>query len=86
MAYIRTYRTVIPLDDGDDLEVARWLTRESFERKATSDALAIITYEESEMSAADIPPKAAKRLPRPVGDYRWLAFTATATAAVTVNA
>jgi len=86
VAYIRTYRTVIPLNPGDDLEVARWLTRESFERKAASDALAIITYDESEMSAADIPPKAAKRLPRPATEYRWLVFTATATAAVTVDA
>lgn len=81
MAYIRTYRTVIPVDSDADLEVVRWLTRESFDRKAAGDALAIITYSESEVSPDDIPPKAAKRMPRPATDYVWLEFTATATAA-----
>lgn len=81
MAYVRTYRTVLPLDPGADLDVTRWLARESFERKAVGDHLTILTWSEAEVDSADIPPKAAKRLPRPAGDYLWLEFTATATAA-----
>ena len=84
MAYTRTYQTIIPLDDGVDLEVARWLMRESFERKAAGDALHIDTYVEAEVDAAEIPPKAGKYLPKPISAYRWHQFTATATAAVPV--
>lgn len=84
MAYTRTYQTVIPLPADADLDVLRWLTRESFERKAAGDALRIDTYLEAEVDATDIPPKAAKYLPHPVTDYRWFSFTATATAAVPV--
>lgn len=84
MAYTRTYHTVIPLEDGADVDLLRWLTRESFERKAASDALKIDTYLEAEVDAADIPPKAGKQLPKPISAYRWHSFTATATAAVSV--
>ena len=80
----KVLRRVIPLRPGDDVDVLRWLTRESFERKAAGDALRIDTYLEAEVDAADIPPKAAKYLPHPVTDYRWFSFTATATAAVPV--
>ena len=80
MAYTRTYRTVVPLEPDDDAEVARWLARESFERKASGDCLVIIDYAEAVLDAADIPPKAAKQLGRPLDHYRWLSFTAKATA------
>lgn len=79
MAYTRHYHTVIPVEPDADLEVLRWLTRESFERRAASDCLHIIDYRESTVAAADIPPKAAKQLGRPLTDYRWFAFEATAT-------
>lgn len=81
MAYTRTYRTVVPLDPGADLDVARWLARESFELKAAGDCLHIVTYAESTVTAADLPPKAAKQLGRPLDYYQWYEFTATATAA-----
>lgn len=80
MAYTRTYHTVIPLEPGADVEVARWLTRESFERKADSDCLRITDYTEGTLTVDQIPPKAAQQLPRPLADYQWLSFTATASA------
>lgn len=79
MAYTRTYRTVIPAEPDADLDVLRWLARESFEHKAEGDALRIVDYTEETVPAEDIPPKAAKQLGRPVGDYVWFAFTARAT-------
>lgn len=79
MAYTRKYRTVIPVEPDADLEVMRWLMRESFERTATGDSLVITDYRESEVPADDIPPKVAKELGRPISDFRWFAFDATAT-------
>lgn len=81
MAYTRTYTTVIPVEPDTDAAVLRWLTRESFERKAAGDLLTIVDFTETKLTAADIPPKAAKQLPRPISDYQWHRFTATATAA-----
>ena len=83
MAYTRTYTTVIPVEPGADAATLRWLTRESFERKAAGDLLTIVEYTETTLSADDIPPKAGKQLPRPISDYTWHKFTATATATVT---
>lgn len=80
MAYTRSYRTIVPLDPGADLEVARWLARESFERKAAGDCLTIIEYTETAVAADQIPPKVAKQLPRPLTDYQWLEFSAVASA------
>lgn len=79
MAYTRTYRTVIPVDPDADLNVLRWLTRESFEVKADGDALRIIDYTETIVPADDIPPKIGKQLGRPVTTYQWYAFEAKAT-------
>lgn len=81
MAYTRTYRSIIPVDPDADLEVMRWLMRESFERTAAGDSLQITDYREQEIPAADIPPKVAQDLGRPVADYLWFGFTATATVA-----
>lgn len=80
MAYTRNYHTVIPLEPQADLEVARWLVRESFERKAASDCLHITDYSESELTADQIPPKAAKQLARPLTEYLWYEFSAVASA------
>lgn len=79
MAFTRTYRTVVPVLPGDDIDLLRWLTRESFERKAKDDCLRMIDYAEDMVSADDIPPKAAEQLGRPVTDYQWYAFTGKAT-------
>lgn len=80
MAYTRTYTTVVPVEPGTDMVTLRWLVRESFERKAADDLLTLADYTETELSVDDIPPKAAKQLPRPLSDYTWHKFTATATA------
>ena len=82
MAYTRRYHTVIPLEPDADLKVTRWLVRESFERKAAGDCLIIVDYTEATLSADDIPPKAAKQLPRPIAEYQWVSFEAVATVAV----
>lgn len=79
MAYTRTYRTTVPVLPDADLDVMRWLTRESFEYKAEGDALRIVSYTEDTVPPIDIPPKAGQQLGRPVGEFVWYRFTATAT-------
>jgi hypothetical protein len=76
MAYTRTFSTVIPVEPGADLEVLRWLTRETFERKAELDALRIIDYTEAEVDPDELPPKAAKQLGRPLTEFQWHRFSA----------
>lgn len=75
MAYERQYRTVVPIELGADVEVARWLARESFETKAAGDALNIVEYSERELSVDEIPPKALEQLGRPLTEFRWFKFT-----------
>lgn len=82
MPYTRTYKTTVPVDTDADLAVLRWLARESFERTATNDALAIISYTETEVPASEIPPKIGKVLPKPLTDYRFFRFVATATTTI----
>jgi len=79
MAYTRTYHTTVPVLPDADRDLMRWLARESFEVKAEGDGLRIVTYAEDIVPAEDIPPKAGKQLGRPVTDYEWFRFTATAT-------
>lgn len=79
MPYTRTYRTIIPVELDADLDLLRWLSRESFERKADGDGLRIETWSEEQVPADDIPPKAGKQLGRPVESFQWWRFTATAT-------
>ena len=78
MAYAKTLTTIVPVDSGDDLELLRWLTRESFERKAESDLLRITEYTETPVDPADIPPKVGTQLGRPVEEFSWFEFTAIA--------
>ena len=78
MPYSRTMTTVVPVDPDADLEVLRWLTRESFERVAAGEYLRLADYREVEVPAEDIPPKLAEQLGRPVEDFLWIEFTATA--------
>lgn len=79
MPYTRRYHAVIPTDPDVDLDVLRWLARESFEIKAANDCLHIIEYTEGTLAADEIPPKAAKQLGRPLTDYTWHSFSAVAT-------
>lgn len=86
MAYTRHYRTIIPLEPGGDPDVLRWLARESFERKADGDCLRIVDWQETQLAPEEIPPKAGKQLGRPVADYDWFAFSATATSTAVASA
>lgn len=79
MPYTRRYHTIVPVEPGVDLDVLRWLVRESFERKAAGDSLRIAEYVEAEIGADEIPPKAAKQLGRPLTDFLWHSFSAVAT-------
>lgn len=78
MAYTRTYRTIIPAEPNTDLTVMRWLVRESFERKASSDLLRITSYTESTLPPEDIAPKVAEELGKPIDHYQWFCFEAQA--------
>ncbi|QYW07674.1 hypothetical protein SEA_QUINCYROSE_25 [Mycobacterium phage QuincyRose] len=75
MPYTKNYRTVVPLEPGVDLELARWLARESFERAAENMGLTIVDYGEREVPWTDLPPKAAEHLARPADEYTWFEFT-----------
>lgn len=77
MPYQRLYRTIVPLEVGADLTVARWLARESFEKKATADGLRIIDYTERDVPVDEVPPKTMKTLGRPLTDFTWHEFAGT---------
>ncbi|AHB79556.1 hypothetical protein PBI_VALIDUS_26 [Mycobacterium phage Validus] len=76
MPYTKSFRTIIPLEPGADLEVLRWLTRESFDRTAGNLGLTIVEYNEREVPWTDLPPKAAEHLPLRADEYTWHEFTA----------
>lgn len=84
MPYTRTYRTIIPVDPDADIDLLRWLSRESFEKKAAGDGLRICGWSEKLVPADDIPPKAGKQLGRPVDSFQWWEYTAQATNAPVV--
>lgn len=78
MAYRKRYRCPpipIPRDEPADEPTLVWLVRESFDRKAASDALVIVEFNDlGEVPPEDIPPKADKQLGRPATDFVWRAF------------
>lgn len=74
----RDYRTVVPTLPGTDLDVLRWLTRESMQDTAAADGLIVTDYREGEIPAEEIPRANQEHLDRPIEDHRWLEFTATA--------
>lgn len=77
MAYQKRYRTVVPVlpDQAAQNDLLVWLTRESFDRKAAADALAIVEFVDAgTMAPEDIPPKADKQLGRPAADFTWRVF------------
>jgi hypothetical protein len=75
VAYQKQYRTIVPVEHGNDHDTARWLARESFEKRATSDGLQIIDYTERAVPVDEIPPKVLKQLGRPLTDFDWFEFT-----------
>lgn len=78
MADQRTYRRIIPLEPGQDLELLRWLTRESFETTAANDACVVVDYSERDVPFDEIPPEVVKRMRLPVRRYRWREYVAIA--------
>jgi hypothetical protein len=77
MAYRKRYRTVfpVPVDEPVDDAVTVWLTRESFDRTAASEALQIVEFTDAgTVAPEDIPPKVEKQLGRPATDFVWRAF------------
>jgi hypothetical protein len=77
VAYEKRYRTVIPVprDAAVSDAVTVWLARESFDRKAASDALVLAEFSDAgEMPPDDVPPKAEKQLGRPATDFVWRVF------------
>ena len=91
MAVTKTYRTVIPAPPGTDLEVMRWLVRESFDLKAASEGLTISDYTETELEANDLTPTSTSKQQSfasrvfeiifniaPTDAYQWFQFTAVA--------
>ncbi|QJD50326.1 minor tail protein [Mycobacterium phage MarkPhew] len=77
MPYTKSYRTIVPIEPGTDVEVVRWLTRESFEKTAGFDGLTIVEYTEREVPWTDLPPKIAEHLPLRADEYDWREFVGT---------
>lgn len=75
MAYEKRYRTVVPIEIGADVQVARWLARESFEVTAAADGVEIVEYAERTVPVDEIPPRALEALGRPLTDFEWYEFT-----------
>lgn len=75
MTYQKNYRTIVPVEIGLDHETARWLARESFEKRAASDGLELVDYTERDVPVDEIPPKAMEQLGRPLTDFSWFEFT-----------
>ncbi|AXH46862.1 minor tail protein [Mycobacterium phage Aminay] len=75
MAYTKEYSTIVPLQAGDDRDLALWLARESFDRQAAGDALVLVDFGHREISPDDVPPKVEKQLGRPVTDFTWIQYT-----------
>lgn len=83
MSFTRRYRTIVWLEPDAalaDVELVRWLARESFDRKAADEFLTLVEYNESPLPADEVPPKLAELLGRPVSDFNWLEFTGVARA------
>ena len=73
----KTYQAIIPVKPGSDIAVLRWLTRESFDKKAAAESLTITGYTENTLLPADVKPEAANSIGN-LSDYLWYKFTATA--------
>ncbi|MCC9181105.1 hypothetical protein [Mycolicibacterium mageritense] len=75
----REYTRLLPVLATDDLPTLQWLTRESFENTAAADGLVIAAYADAVVDPTGLVPRAvAAQLDRPVDEYEWHLFTATA--------
>jgi hypothetical protein len=75
MAAEKRYRVLVPVEHGADLDVLRWLERESFEKTATSDSMQLVEYSERTVPVESIDPKIVEQLGRPATDFDWFEFT-----------
>ncbi|MGH3954888.1 MAG: hypothetical protein ACRDTI_12700 [Mycobacterium sp.] len=85
MTYTRELKTVVPVliaehTKADD-ELLVWLVRESFERAAAAEYLTLTAWSDcGELHPSEVSPQTEREvLKRPATDYRWRAFTGTAT-------
>lgn len=79
MAKQRTFRPpLVPVERGADVDVVRWLARESFEIAAAGDGMEILddTYTERKVPISEVPKEFADLLGRPVTDFDWYEFRA----------
>lgn len=75
----RTYKTTIPYTADTDLDLLRWLTRESFEQKIAADNLILIEYTEHDVAPTAIPPATRAWAVEEFGaEPAWREFTAEA--------
>lgn len=75
----RTYKTTIPYTADTDLDLLRWLTRESFEHKIAADNLLLVEYTEQDVEPASIPPATRAWAAEEFGtEPSWREFTAVA--------
>lgn len=75
MAYEKRYSTIVPLEPDTDRDLALWLARETFERKASDDMLTIVEFDHREVPTDELPPKVEKQLGRPLTDFVWIEYT-----------
>ncbi|WP_396909490.1 hypothetical protein [Mycolicibacterium sp.] len=69
----KTLRVTTPIMPDIDLVVLRWLTRESFEKRAADLSLEMVDYTETDVPEAEIPRKTREAFP----GARWIKFEAT---------
>lgn len=50
----RTTSRIFPAPPGTDITVLRWLMRESFEKVSNCDALAVVDYTETKLTAPEV--------------------------------
>lgn len=89
VSYRKTYRTLVPIEKGADLQVARWLARESFEITGANDGVKIVEYSERDvpveeatavMDAAyrnrgDKPPAVITLMGKALDQFDWFEFS-----------
>ncbi|OHU55922.1 hypothetical protein BKG83_17255 [Mycobacteroides chelonae] len=78
MTAARQLRTLFPQPPDTDVDVLRWLARESFELTAAAEGLHIVEYRASTVPPESIPRAAQDHLDLPIETYTWHEFVAFA--------
>lgn len=72
MAGQRSYRPpLIPVERGADVDIVRWLARESVEKTVAADGMHLVEYHEREVPAGEVPKAWAEHLGRPIAEFTW---------------